>query len=60
MVSIGSTNREIGDALSISHRTVENHVASVLRKLGVASRQEVGSPEQVTSGESGKDRWPYG
>ena len=35
------TNREIADALVIGERTVETHVASVMRKLGIHSRTEV-------------------
>jgi non-specific serine/threonine protein kinase len=34
----GSSNRTIAEALSISVRTVENHVLHILTKLGVASR----------------------
>ena len=36
----GRTNAVIGDALFISPRTVQNHVTSILGKLGVASRTE--------------------
>ncbi|WP_433328365.1 ATP-binding protein [Spirillospora sp. CA-294931] len=41
LLSQGLTNREIADVLFLSPRTVEQHVASVLRKLGVKSRNEL-------------------
>jgi DNA-binding CsgD family transcriptional regulator len=34
----GRTNRAIGDTLSLSERTVENHVLHILAKLGLESR----------------------
>ncbi|MBS1908007.1 MAG: helix-turn-helix transcriptional regulator [Actinobacteria bacterium] len=34
----GLSNREIGDELGVSHRTVEVHATQVLRKYGVPSR----------------------
>lgn len=40
-MSLGHTNREIADVLFLSPRTIEQHVAKVLRKLGVSSRADV-------------------
>jgi len=50
----GRKNREIADVLFISPRTVEAHVASAIRKLGLESKQElasvaVGDPEEKAS-----------
>ena len=36
----GRSDREIADALCISHRTVNSHVAHILAKLGVSARAE--------------------
>jgi DNA-binding NarL/FixJ family response regulator len=36
----GATDREIGERLGISPRTVETHVGSILHKLGVRNRAE--------------------
>ncbi|AZM47392.1 helix-turn-helix transcriptional regulator [Streptomyces sp. WAC 06738] len=41
LVALGHTNREIADVLFLSPRTVEQHVAKLLRKLHVGSRSEV-------------------
>jgi DNA-binding NarL/FixJ family response regulator len=40
-VALGRTARQIADALVISHRTVENHVQSTLRKLHLHNRVEL-------------------
>jgi non-specific serine/threonine protein kinase len=40
LLAEGRSNREIADALSLSVRTVENHLAHLYGKLGVRSRVE--------------------
>ena len=40
LVAARKSNREIGDALGISPRTVSTHLSNVFGKLGVASRGE--------------------
>jgi two-component system, NarL family, response regulator DevR len=39
-LAAGQTDREIGEKLGISPRTVETHVGSILHKLGVRNRAE--------------------
>jgi DNA-binding NarL/FixJ family response regulator len=39
-VSGGETNGEIGDALSLSERTVRRYVSSILSKLNLTSRAQ--------------------
>jgi DNA-binding CsgD family transcriptional regulator/tetratricopeptide (TPR) repeat protein len=43
LLAEGLTNREIGERLVISERTVGHHVSAVLAKLGIRRRAEVGS-----------------
>jgi DNA-binding CsgD family transcriptional regulator len=41
LASVGLSNREIGERLSISARTVECHMTSILRRLGLRSRHQL-------------------
>lgn len=41
LAAAGSTNREIAQALFVTTKTVETHLARAFRKLGVASRREL-------------------
>jgi two-component system, NarL family, response regulator DevR len=40
LLAEGRTNKEIGDALSLSEKTIKNYVSSILGKLGVTRRAE--------------------
>ena len=41
MAAAGLSNREIGQRLYLSHRTVESHLYRLSPKLGVTSRTQV-------------------
>jgi two-component system response regulator NreC len=41
LMALGHTNREIGEQLSLSVRTVETHRAHIPQKLGLSSRPEL-------------------
>jgi predicted ATPase/DNA-binding SARP family transcriptional activator/DNA-binding CsgD family transcriptional regulator len=41
LVARGITNRQIAQQLVLSERTVDNHVANILKKLGIGSREQV-------------------
>jgi DNA-binding CsgD family transcriptional regulator len=41
LVAEGKTNREIAEALIMSERTAERHVANIMAKLGVSSRTQI-------------------
>jgi DNA-binding NarL/FixJ family response regulator len=43
LVAEGLTNRQISARLSISERTAGNHVAKILKKLGLRSRVQLAS-----------------
>ncbi|MGW7090490.1 helix-turn-helix domain-containing protein [Streptomyces sp. NPDC054874] len=41
LVAQGATNRDIAATLHVSHRTIEQHVATAMRKLGVSRRTDL-------------------
>jgi DNA-binding CsgD family transcriptional regulator len=41
LAAAGKRNREIGHALFLSVKTVETHLASAYRKLGISSRDDL-------------------
>lgn len=42
-IAEGKTNREIGEALHLSEKTVRNYVSRILNKLSLASRAQAGA-----------------
>jgi DNA-binding CsgD family transcriptional regulator len=60
VIAEGRTNREIGERLFISQKTVGVHVGNILAKLGVSGRVEaaavairLGLTEPITAGTRG-------
>ena len=41
MAADGRSNREIAQALYVSHKTVEKHLTAAFRKLGVSARDDL-------------------
>ncbi len=41
MVATGATSREVGAQLFLSPRTIEAHLRSIFRKLGITSRRQL-------------------
>lgn len=42
-IALGKTNREIGDTLHLSEKTVRNYVSRILDKLNLSSRAQAGA-----------------
>ncbi|WP_371482031.1 AAA family ATPase [Kitasatospora sp. NBC_00315] len=50
MAAEGLTNREIGQRLYLSHRTVSSHLHRIFPKLGITSRSELASVVRAAGG----------
>ena len=55
-VATGRTNRQIGEALYLSEKTVETHLSRVFAKLGVRSRAEVAARVAAGTAAGGEPR----
>jgi DNA-binding NarL/FixJ family response regulator len=49
MAADGLTNREIGEKLYLSHRTVSSHLYRIFPKLGITSRSALSSALRVSA-----------
>ncbi|MGH3323495.1 MAG: helix-turn-helix transcriptional regulator, partial [Streptomyces sp.] len=61
LAATGLTNREIAATLHLSPRTVEQHIARAMRKLGINSRQGLAAAAaaaQALRGRAGRDDGP--
>ena len=54
MAASGLTNREIGQALYLSHRTVSSHLYRTFPKLGITRRAELRGVLEQASGQAGR------
>jgi DNA-binding CsgD family transcriptional regulator len=50
LAAAGATNREIAQTLCMSRRTVESHLTTIYRELGVRSRAELAAAHAATTG----------
>jgi DNA-binding CsgD family transcriptional regulator len=48
LIRRGARNREVAAALQISEHTVERHVSSILRRLGLRSRWQIADPKNAS------------
>jgi DNA-binding NarL/FixJ family response regulator len=55
LVAQGLRNAQIAERLVLSEKTIDHHVAAILRKLGVRTRGEA-SAQAVRLGLAGQDR----
>ncbi|OZV11270.1 hypothetical protein CIW83_15670 [Tissierella sp. P1] len=42
-LSLGKTNKEIAESLSISDKTVRNYISNIFKKINVSNRTEAAS-----------------
>jgi DNA-binding NarL/FixJ family response regulator len=60
LISRGLSNKEIAGCLAIGLSTVQNHIHSILQKMGAASRVEAAVLAiQQNTVPDGKNRWNH-